>query len=93
MEHIETAEIELKDLWENPEERQLALDACNYYLTSVLKPSYAEVYLGWSDPLKMNLFRWARYVECRRWLIGYKALSCSLVLRKAWKPWEVEKKS
>lgn len=74
-----------QDLWEIIAERELALAACDFFFEVYLKPEFAQLCQGWAPASKMNLFRWGDYLVARQWIVGHKALSACLVLRKVFK--------
>lgn len=83
--------LTVKLIWEDPDERCLAIEAANFFLERYLTDqAWAKVALL-SDVVRLNMFRWGHYCVARDWIEGHRALAATLQLRRAFKPWEVRK--
>ena len=93
--HVELQAREKKltmlELWSDAGERALALCAIDFFLARFLTDIWFHRVRGLSDVVKINMFRWDHYREARRWIVGHKALSATLVLRRAFPGWQCKK--
>lgn len=92
MEHKATdRRLTILEVWNDPNERLLARESARFFLNRFLTPIAYRKFADQADERVFSLFRWDDYLVARCWIVGHKALSATLRLRRAFNPGDVKK--